>query len=247
VAVAAYLVAVCSRPVAAVGALVTGIAILVAFYAAPQPWLLWTTLFFVGIALIAFDTRRDTLDRGAWPLLLLRVFIGWSWIDNAQDHFWNGQWFSGTGGQFLQTLNGVSSRAPLHPLDPVYQGFIRGAMVPNPDLWAALTACGELTFGLLLAIGFATPIAVFLSAWQSSNYILEKGFIAHGAYTDKAFLAAQVVLLVTQAGLAYGLDASLRRHVPARFARWLLGTEPAEPSGLPSPALQPRPRAAQAG
>ncbi len=119
-------------------------------------------------------------------------------------------------------------------------------MVPNPDLWAALTACGELTFGVLLAIGFATPVAAFLSIWQSSNYILDKGLIAHGAYTDKAFLAAQVVLLVTQAGLAYGLDASLRRHVPRWFARWLLGTEPAQPSTSTSPALQPRPRPVQA-
>jgi uncharacterized membrane protein YphA (DoxX/SURF4 family) len=247
VAVAAYLVLVCSRPIAAVGALVTGIAILTAFYTAPQPWLLWTTLFFIGVGLIAFDTRHDVPDRGAWPLLLLRVFIGWSWVDNAQDHFWNGQWFGGTGGQFLQTLNGVAGRTPLQPLDPLYQGFIRGAMVPNPDLWAALTACGELTFGLLLAIGFATPIAAFLATWQSSNYILEKGFIAHGAYTDKAFLAAQVALLVTQAGLAYGLDAALRRHVPAWFARWLLGTQPTQSSPSASPALQPRPRPAQVG
>jgi len=244
-AVAAYLVVVCSRPIAAVGALLTGSAILIAFYAAPQPWLLWTTLFFVGVGLIAFDTRRDVPDRGTWPLLLLRVFIGWSWVDNAQDHFWSGQWFGGTGGAFLQTVNGVAGRAPLHPLDPLYQGFVRGAMVPNADLWAALTACGELTFGVLLAIGFATPVAAFLSVWQSSNYILEKGFIAHGAYTDKAFLAAQVVLLVTQAGLAYGLDASLRHHVPAWFARWLLGTEPAEPSASTSPALQPHPRPVQ--
>jgi len=247
VAVAAYLVLVCSRPIAAVGALVTGIAILVAFYIAPQPWVLWTTLFFIGVGLIAFDTRRDVPDRGAWPLLLLRVFIGWAWVDNAQDHFWNGQWLSGTGGQFLQAANGVVGRTPLHPLDPLYQGFVRGAMVPNPDLWAALTACGELTFGVLLAIGFATPVAAYLSIWQSSNYILEKGLVAHGAYTDKAFLAAQVVLLVTQAGLAYGLDASLRRHVPAWFARWLLGAQPAEPSRSPAPTLQPSPRAVQTG
>ena len=65
----------------------------------------------------------DWYRRDAWPLLLLRVFIGWAWVDNAQDHFWASQWFGGTGGQFAQIANGAATRQPTYFVDPLYQGF----------------------------------------------------------------------------------------------------------------------------
>jgi uncharacterized membrane protein YphA (DoxX/SURF4 family) len=176
----------------------------------------------------------------------MRVIVGWAWIDNAQDHFWIGQWFNGTGGGFAQTVNGASSRPPGYFLDPLYQGFLKGSVVPSADTWAGLTACGEVAFGVLLAIGFITPVAAYLSLWQSANYILMKSFIAHSSYTDKVFFVADLAILVTSAGLAYGLDAAVARHVPAWFARWFLGVSPgdvAEPAptgaGSRAPQLTP--------
>jgi uncharacterized membrane protein YphA (DoxX/SURF4 family) len=242
-ATAAFVFIRAQRPVAALGVLLVGVSIAVAFYVSPQPWLAWTVLWFAGVALIVWGTARDTLRRDAWPLLLLRVFIGWAWVDNAQDHFWASQWFGGTGGQYAQVANGAVSRPPLYFADPLYQGFLRGVVVPNVDLWASLTACGELTIGILLAIGFVTPVAAFLSLWQSSNYILMKGFLAHGAYTDKVFWIAALVLLVTHAGQVYGLDAMLRRYVPAWFATWFLGHPPeASPTSRGAvPVRQPQP------
>lgn len=225
-ATAAYVYVRTQRPLAAVGVLLVGVSIALAFYVSPQPWLAWTVLWFAGVALIVWGTARDTARRDVWPLPLLRVVIGWAWVDNAQDHFWASQWFGGTGGQYAQVANGAVSRQPLYFADPLYQGFLRGVVVPNADLWASLTACGEMTIGILLAIGFVTPVAAFLSLWQSSNYILMKGFLAHGAYTDKVFWIAALVLLVTAAGQAYGLDATLRRYVPAWLAAWFLGVPP---------------------
>ncbi len=240
---AIYLFVRAQRWAAAVGVLVVGASIAIAFYVSPQAWLAWTVGWFAGVALIIWGTARDTLRRDAWPLLLLRVFIGWAWVDNAQDHFWASQWFGGTGGQFAQIANGAATRQPTYFVDPLYQGFLRGVVVPNMDLWAALTACGELTIGTLLAIGFMTPVAAFLSLWQSSNYILMKGFVSHGAYTDKVFWIAALVLLVTAAGQVYGLDATLRRHVPAWFATWFLGVAPEPVRAAREPALlqQPQP------
>src|ERR671937_415069 len=86
----------------------------------------------VGLGLIAFETRRDTLAGGRWPLALLRVVVGWAWVDNAQDHFWSSQWFAGSGGQYAQVANGAVSRPSIWPLDPLYQGFLRGMVVANP-------------------------------------------------------------------------------------------------------------------
>jgi uncharacterized membrane protein YphA (DoxX/SURF4 family) len=237
-ATAGYLWQVCRRPLAALGLLVTAAAVLIAFLASSQPWLVWTVLFFVGLGLIAFDSRRDVVTSGLWPLALLRVVVGWAWVDNAQDHLWSSQWFAGSGGQYAQVASGAASRAPIWPLDPAYQGFLNAVVVPNPDLWAALTACGELLIGLLLALGLVTPVAAYLSMWQSGNYILMKGVWAHGAYTDKVFFAAAVVILVTGAGLAYGLDACLARRAPRWARRWLLGA-PTDEESLPAPEPAP--------
>lgn len=235
---AAYLWLVCDRKVAAVGAVVLAAAAWSAFYmtSAAAPWLIWTVLFFVGIGLIWYDSGKDTTRKAWWPLALLRVFLGWAWIDNAQDHFRVGNWFAGDGGGFAQTASGAANRAPTFVLDSIYSGFLKGTVTTNADAWAAVTACGELSFGLMLAIGLLTPVAVWLALWQSSNYILMKGFLSHGAYTDKIFFIGDLTVMLTSAGLVYGVDAALAPHVPAWFARWFLGVDDAEAV----PATAPR-------
>ena len=243
---AGYLVSVCKRPLAAVGVVLVAASVWIAFYLSPQatPWLIWTVLFFVGIGLIAYDSGKDTARKSWWPMALVRIFFGWAWIDNAQDHFRVGNWFVGDGGGFAQTANGAAQRPALFFLDSLYQGFLRGAIVPNADSWAGVTACGELTFGLLIAMGFLTPVAVWLALWQSSNYILMKGFLSHGAYTDKVFFIADLSVMLTGAGLVYGVDAVLQHHVPVWFAKWFLGTTQAEaaPSASPVPGrVSPQP------
>jgi uncharacterized membrane protein YphA (DoxX/SURF4 family) len=245
IALAAYLWAVCRRPLAAVGALLAGAAVLVAFYApaAIAPWVWWTVLFFVGVGLIAYDTAKDTIRLSWWPMTLLRVFLGWAWVDNAQDHWRVGNWLAGDGGGFAQTATGAANRAPLWFVDSLYQGFLRGAILANVDGWAGLTAAGELAFGLLLALGFLTPVAAWLSLWQSANYMLMKGFLSHGAYTDKVFFIGDLAVMLTAAGLVYGVDAALQRHVPAWFAKWFLGVpEVEQPAPEPTPVGQVSPQ-----
>jgi len=236
-ALAVYLWTACGRRLAAAGAVILAIAAWTAFFlsSTAAPWVVWTVLFFIAVGLIAYDTHQDTTRKGWWPIALMRIFFGWAWIDNSQDHFRVGNWFQGDGGGFAQTATGAAGRPPLFFLDSLYSGFLKGAVVPNADAWAGVTACGELTFGLMLAIGFLTPVAVWLSLWQSSNYILLKGFLSHSAYTDKVFLIADLVTMLTAGGLVYGVDAALQRHVPAWFARWFLGVVDVEavPAGAP--------------
>src|SRR5439155_556430 len=78
---AAYLFLVCDRRFAAAGTVVMAVAIWSAFYLSSQaaPWAVWTVLFFVAVALIAYDTAQDTARKSWWPLALVRVFFGWAW------------------------------------------------------------------------------------------------------------------------------------------------------------------------
>jgi uncharacterized membrane protein YphA (DoxX/SURF4 family) len=234
---AIYLYVRAQRWAAALGVFLVGVSIAIAFYVSPQAWLAWTVLWFAGVALIVWGTARDTLRHDAWPLLLLRVFIGWAWVDNAQDHFRSG-WLPG-GAPYLQQATGAVNRPPTYFLDPLYQGFLRGTVAPNLDTFAALTICGELAFGALLAVGLLTPVAAAGLLWQSLNYVEMKSFVSHGAYTDKVFFAADLFCLITLAGLSYGLDASLR-HVAPAFVRSLMGV-PADDGAAAMPEPQPRP------
>jgi len=226
-AVGLFLILRAGRPLAGAGAIVCVVAIWLAFFWLPDPSpFVWTVAFFAGAIMIAFGTKIDTIRTGYWPLTVSRVLFSWAWIDNAQDHF-RANWLPGGGG-FAGLAQGAVSRKPTWFLDPLYQSFASGTLVPNKDLWAGLTASGELTFGLLLGIGLLGSFAATGLLWHSLNYILIKGGVVHGAYTDKAFFAADLLSLVTSAGLIYGVDASLRSYVPAFVAQTFMGVSSSE-------------------
>jgi uncharacterized membrane protein YphA (DoxX/SURF4 family) len=241
VAAAGVLLITRGRPIAGAGAIVVALSVLLAFF-----WLgdgsplVWSVLFFVGVALIVRGTAEDTVRRGAWVLLLPRVGIGWAIFDNAQDHF-RSNWLpavAGTG--YVQTATGAANRPAAYFLDPIYQGFLKGTVVPNIDVFAALTVCGEMTFGLLLAIGLCTPVAALGAMFLHFNYFNMKSFTNHGGYVDKVFFGMELFNLITCSGLVYGLDASLRRIVPPVVAETLMGVPVSEDEGLElRPAVRP--------
>jgi uncharacterized membrane protein YphA (DoxX/SURF4 family) len=208
------------RPLAGAGAIVMAVSVWVAFFVQPQAWLLWTILFFVAVGLVAAGTRPDVRGR-SWLILLPRVTVGWALVDNAQDHLWGG-WLP-NGGGFLQSATTASTRQPLWPLDPAYQSFLANVVVPGGGTWAGLTAGGELVFGVMLALGLLTSVGAIGAMWLNGNYMLMKGMVAHGAYTDKTFFAVELFCLLAAAGFAYGLDASLHRLLPGPLAS-LLGS-----------------------
>ena len=232
IAVGLFLILRANRAMAGIGAIAMPLSAWMAIFVRP-PAFIWTGLFFIGAFLIARGASADTPRERSWPITLLRVMVGWAWVDNAQDHFLNG-WVPGGGG-FLQAATTNSNRPPLWFLDPAYQGFLKSVVVPAGGQWAALTLCGELAFGLLMAMGVFTPVAALGLLWHSSNYILMRGFVPHGAYTDKTFFTVDLVCLIVMAGLAYGLDAVLRHYVPSSISQVLMGVpgreaEPAVPA-----------------
>jgi len=229
------LIARAGRPVAGAGAIVVALSLWLAFQY-ELPAILWTVAFLVGIALVVRGTAEDSLHVGAWALLIPRVMFGWAWIDNAQDHF-RSSWVPGGAGGYAGVVNGAANRPASYFLDPLYQGFLKGVVAPNLDMWAGLTICGELFFGTLLAVGLLTPIAAAGLLWQSFNYVEMKSFVSHGSYTDKIFFSVDLFCLITLAGLSYGLDASLRHVVPG-FVRGLMGA-PADDEAAALPHPQP--------
>jgi uncharacterized membrane protein YphA (DoxX/SURF4 family) len=228
-AVGAFLVARAQRPYAGAGAILAALVVWMAYFwrSNPGPFL-WPVVFIVAAGLIAYGTRQDVSSPRAWLLLLPRFVVGWAFLDNGQsDYTW-----AFNGGNFLTSANNAIQRGPLWFLEAPYNAFLSGVVVGRPDTWAGLFVSGELIFGLLLALGLFTPVAAWGTMWLSTNIIMEKSFISHGAYVDKTYFAVELFCLISRSGLAYGLDAALAPYMPAAVASTLASVTPGE---LPTP------------
>jgi uncharacterized membrane protein YphA (DoxX/SURF4 family) len=224
-AVGAFLIARAQRQYAGAGAIVAALAVWMAYYwrSNPGPFL-WSVVFIVAAALIVYGTRQDVSSPRAWLLLLPRFVVGWAFLDNGQnDYTW-----AFNGGNFLASANNAIQRGPLWFPEAPYNAFLGGVVVGRPDTWAGLFVSGELIFGLLLAVGLFTPVAAWGTMWLSTNIIMEKSFISHGAYVDKTYFVVELFCLISRSGLAYGLDAALAPHMPAPAASTLMGVTPGE-------------------
>src|SRR6266536_1347644 len=110
IAVGLFLLVRAGNPMAAAGTILMPLSTWIAFFVQP-PAFVWTGLFFIGAILIARGASADTPIKSSWPITLLRVVVGWDWVDNAQDHFMN-NWLPGGGagpGSFLQIVTGAAN------------------------------------------------------------------------------------------------------------------------------------------
>jgi hypothetical protein len=224
-AVGAFLIGRAQRPIAGAGAIVAAVSVWMAYFWRTNPGpFLWPVVFIVAVALVAYGTRQEVSSPSAWLLLLPQFVVGWAFLDNAQnDYTW-----AFNGGNFLTSANAAVQRGPAWFLEAPYHAFLSGVVVGRPDTWAGLFVSGELIFGLSLALGLFTPVAAWGTMWLSTNIIMEKSFVSHGAYVDKTYFVVELFCLISRSGLAYGLDAALAPNVPAGVASTLVGTTPGE-------------------
>src|SRR5712691_673119 len=221
------------RPVAGAGAILAGLAIVVAFLWRTSPsGVVWTLLLLAGALLVVIGTSHDTASPRSWPILLPRLAVGWAFVDNAVNDM---VWVSGGTNGFLNAATNALKREPQF-LDGGYQPFLQNAVLPRPDTFAGLFLSGELVFGLMLMLGLFSAIGAIGAMWLSANIILEKSFMSHGAYIDKTYFIAEFFCLIAGAGFVYGLDASLQRLLPSWVSRWFAGASSGVELRVPLPA-----------
>ncbi|MBI2939555.1 MAG: DoxX family membrane protein [Chloroflexi bacterium] len=221
------------------GAVVTVGSVIIAYFSAIEATAyIWQIGFVVGMVLLWRGTAAST--RGPWSLALARTAIGWGFIDNSQDHF-RSRWIDEAGRPLSGILGGAARRAPSFFLDPPYQAFLQGIVLPNLLTFAYLIVLGELLVGLSLSLGLLTRLGAVGGMWLSLNYMLMKGFATHGAYVDKVFFLVELVCLVGAAGLAYGLDTQLRGKLSGALGWLLIGGRGADQESARRPTPRPLP------
>lgn len=154
-----------------------------------------------------------------WPIGLSRVLIGLLWLGTLR-------WklppdFAPASGRGL--LDWLLLEAQ-HPAFGFYGSFVESVVIPNFALFAWLVFLSELCVGFLLVMGTWTRLAGTLGLLMSLNLgigLLEVPGEWPWSYVMMAMWHG--LFVVTAAGRALGVDAWLRRRLPAK-SLWLVFT-----------------------
>ena len=153
----------------------------------------------------SFVTTLLTDTRMAWVWLVLRVWLGYKWIDAAIHKIDNPAWV-----QTGEALKGYWTGAVAIPEGgrPAisfdwYRGFIQFLLDTESYTWfAKLVAYGELLIGIALVLGIFTGIAAFFGATMNWNFMM-----AGSASTNPMLFVIAVGLILAWKIAGYvGLD-----------------------------------------
>ena len=165
----------------------------------PEPWL--SKFLFA-------DTRMG------WVYLVLRIYVGWEWLQAGYEKVINPVW---TGAKAGVALNGflagaIAKTAGEHPsVQWWYAAFLHNFVQPNAAVFSYMVAYGELLVGLGLIFGLFTGIAAFFGAFMNMNYL----FAGTVSTNPLLFLIELFIILAWRVAGWVGLD---------RWALSMLGT-----------------------
>jgi len=96
-----------------------------------------------------------------------------------------------------------------------YRDFLLHTVVPNPHIFAHLTALGEAAVGLSLTLGLLTALGSFFGFCQVIFYGLAVQHMSSGQQGFHVMLGSMMLaFLFARAGRRWGLDAWLVRRYP---------------------------------
>ncbi len=168
--------------------------------------------------------------RMAWFWLVVRVLVGWTWLEAGIEKLGNPAWL-----QTGDALKGFWTAAIQVPDTgrPViafgwYRSFIQSLLDAGAYTWfAKLVVAGEVLVGIALIIGAFVGIAAFLGGFMNFNYIMAGSASSNGLLG----IAALFLVLAWKIAGHYGLDRYL--------LRWLGTPWREEPEPVPVTAQQP--------
>jgi thiosulfate dehydrogenase (quinone) large subunit len=142
----------------------------------------------------------------AWLWLVVRVYVGWQWLNAGWAKLHEPGWMAG--GASLQAFWQRIVAAPVGGSKGItqygwYHDFIAYMLQHGWYVWfGKLVAFGETAIGIMLILGAFVGIAAFLGAFMNFNYLL-----AGTASTNPVLLVLAVLLILAwKVAGYYGLD-----------------------------------------
>jgi thiosulfate dehydrogenase [quinone] large subunit len=113
--------------------------------------------------------------RWSWIWLIVRVYVGWSWLSEgiakAQDPTWSGA----SAGSFLTmwVTKALAKTQGAHPdVTGWYGWFLSTFVLPHAAFWSYAVTFGEIAVGIGLILGLFTGIAAFFGTTMNASYLL---------------------------------------------------------------------------
>jgi len=172
----------------------------------------------------------------AWLWLIVRIYVGWTWLKAGWGKVTNPTWVGAKSGTALTGFvnNALTKATGEHPdVQGWYAGFLHNVVLPHVSLWSHLVAFGETLVGIGLILGAFAGIAAFFGILMNLNYLLA------GAVSVNPILLMLSIFLVLAWKTAgwWGLDRWL---LPALGTPWRPGRifHDAKHSGSLTPSHQ---------
>ncbi len=157
--------------------------------------------------------------RWAWVWLILRLYVGWEWLQAGLNKLGASAWTGENAGAAVTGfVNGALEKTGgAHPdVQSWYAAFLRNIVLPNAAVWSQLVTWGEILVGVALIVGIFTGIAAFFGSFMNMNYLLSGTVSTNPVMLLIGFL---LVLAWKTAGW-WGLD---RWVLPALGTPWSPG------------------------
>ncbi len=146
----------------------------------------------------------------AWLWLVLRLWLGYKWIDASLHKIDNPAWTQTGDAIRGYWMNAVSIPESGRP--PIsfewYRTFIQGLIDAEAHTWfAPMVAYGELLIGIALVLGAFTGIAAFFGAFMNWNFMMA----GSASSNPMLFLVAVLLILAWKTAGYLGADFFLPR------------------------------------
>lgn len=158
--------------------------------------------------------------RLSWLWLVLRVYVGWQWLEAGWGKWHNPAWTGEKAGAAISgfVAGALEKTGGAHPdVSGWYAWFLNNVVAPNPVVWSYLIATGEVLVGLALVLGIFTGIAAFFSSFMNINFL----FAGTVSINPILFIIATWLVLAWKTAGWWGLDRWL---LPALGTPWRPGT-----------------------
>ena len=122
----------------------------------------------------AFSRFVFSDTRFAWFWLLVRVYVGWQWLQAGWEKVHDAAWVGPQAGSMLKgfLMAALQKTTGAHPdVSGWYGWLIQHVALNHLSLVSHAVACTELAVGIALVVGVFTGIAAFLGFFMNANYL----------------------------------------------------------------------------
>jgi thiosulfate dehydrogenase [quinone] large subunit len=142
--------------------------------------------------------------RAAFIWLVIRLYVGYAWLDAGWHKVTNDAWVGDNAGAGLTGfVKGALAKAEAgKDVTGWYATFLEKTVLPNAEVFSYFVAFGELLVGLGLILGLLTGVAAFFGAFMNASFL----FAGTLSSNPLLFILATWLVLAWKVAGWYGLD-----------------------------------------